>query len=343
MVRRLDFVDGVSWVARVRLPLEATFASVDSYNSQRAFKIEVASMKFFKSKSTIPVPEIFAYDHDPSNRVGAPYMLMEYVHGTMAYEQQFFKHCTPSTFGTLEQDQRFRQQMAKIQAQMLAFQFPKIGSLYYDEDTESFFIGPDMITGKGPWESSADYYRDLTDTLLKEMAARYHDDAENTRPFYLPVLLNHLMSIHGKQSNGLFSLVNRDFGTHNILVDNDFNILAVIDFDGIFAAPPEAGAQYPIFSGMRVDLPDKAETNPYVLERIEQTKPKLIEYRELMMKYESEFMDGNVTTSSLLGSQAALIYQGFEECRGSLGTRDEKWHAAAIEMLREYAEAQGSS
>ncbi len=48
MVRRLNFDDDVSWVARVRLPPEATPAPLSQYNSRRAFDVEIASMKFFK-------------------------------------------------------------------------------------------------------------------------------------------------------------------------------------------------------------------------------------------------------------------------------------------------------
>lgn len=51
MVRHLDFVDSVCWVARVRLPPEATPTPLEHYNSRRVFDIEVASMKFLKSVS----------------------------------------------------------------------------------------------------------------------------------------------------------------------------------------------------------------------------------------------------------------------------------------------------
>ncbi|KAI8945756.1 kinase-like domain-containing protein [Xylaria longipes] len=339
MVRRLDFADGVSWAARVRLPPEATPVPLERYNSRRAFEIEVASMKFFKSNSTIPVPEVFAYDHDPSNQVGVPYMLIEYIHGSTAEDLRSIKNSAPSTFGTLEQDQKFRKQMAKIQARVLAFRFPMIGNLYYDKDTESFYIGPDIDTGKGPWTSSADYYRDLTDVLLKEAAARSHRNPEKDTHFCAPVLLNHLMSIHSKDSNGLYSLVNRDFGPHNILVDNDFNIVGVIDFDDVFAAPPEAVAQYPRFSCMDVEPPGIINTNPYALERIERTKPQLVKYREWLMEYEAEFCNSDTTISSLLGSRAALLYHGFESCGGLLGFENEVWFSSALAMLREYAKA----
>ncbi len=49
LVRRLVFDDGgASWVARVRLPPEATPAPLACYDTRRAFEVEIASMKFFK-------------------------------------------------------------------------------------------------------------------------------------------------------------------------------------------------------------------------------------------------------------------------------------------------------
>lgn len=285
------------------------------------------------------MPDVFFYDPDPSNQVGAPYMLLEYIHGSAADHLQIIKNSALTMFGTPEQDRKFRRQMAKIQAQVLAFQFPKIGSLYYDQDTESFYIGPDIITGKGPWTSSADYYRDLADVLMKEAAARQYLNPEYNTYFCAPVLLNHLMSIHSKDDNGPYSLVNRDFGAHNILVDNDFNIVGVIDVGGVFAAPPEAAAQYPKLSCLDVQPPGRIPINSYAREAIELTKPKLVEYREWLMKYEAEFRNGNATISSLVGSRGAIIYHGLDSCSEACGFQTNTWFLSALVMLREYAEA----
>ncbi|KAI0424085.1 kinase-like domain-containing protein [Xylaria sp. FL1042] len=339
MVRRLDFADGVRWVARVRLPPEATCVPLDGYDSRRAFEIEVAGMKFLKSKTTIPVPEVFVYDHDPSNRIGAPYMLIEYIHGSTASDLWSIKNCAPSTYGTPEQDRKFRQQLAKIQAQLLAFQFPQIGSLYYDKEADSFYIGQDIDIGKGPWTSSADYYRDLTDVFMKRDAARRHVVPKRRTYFCTPVLLNHLMSIHGTGKTGPYSLINRDLGAHNVLVDNEFNIVGVIDFDGVFAGPPEAVAQYPRFTCLEVEAPYVVETNPYALERIEATKPRLAEYRDWLIKYEAELGNGTAPIGSLLGSRGAIIHYGFETCGAMFVFRNEEWFNSAVAMLREYCEA----
>jgi hypothetical protein len=49
MVRRLDFADGVSWVARLRMPeLKAVFGEGDALDAIEAMKVEIASMKFYK-------------------------------------------------------------------------------------------------------------------------------------------------------------------------------------------------------------------------------------------------------------------------------------------------------
>ncbi|KAI1299030.1 kinase-like domain-containing protein [Xylaria venustula] len=337
MVRRLDFADGVRWVARVRLPREATYIPLERYDSARAFEIEVASMKFFKSKSTIPVPEVFVYNQDPSNHVGAPYMLIEYIHGTTASKLGEIRSTTyPVTYGTPEQDRKFRRQMAKIQAEVLMFQFPKIGSLYYDKDKDDFYIGREIETGRGPWTSSADYYRDLADVLMKEDATRYYRNPEKEKYFCAPLLLSHLMSIHTKVNKGPYNLINRDFGPHNVLVDNEFNIVGVIDFDGVFAAPPEAVAQYPRFFGLDVEAPGIVATKPAVIKRIEYAKPKLAEYRRLLMEYEAALNDGNATISSLLGSRSAIIHSGFDDLAAAIAPQYETWFTSALSMLREY-------
>jgi hypothetical protein len=103
-----------------------------------------------RAKSTIPVPEVFAYDGDSTNEAGVAYMFLEYIHGTTASELSEMHGSALTTYGMAAQDQKFRQQMAKIQAEVLSFKFPLIGSLYYSSETSSFYIGSDLETGKGP-------------------------------------------------------------------------------------------------------------------------------------------------------------------------------------------------
>ena len=49
MVRQIVFADGISWVARLRLPpLKAVFGDREALNNASILKVEVASMKFLK-------------------------------------------------------------------------------------------------------------------------------------------------------------------------------------------------------------------------------------------------------------------------------------------------------
>ncbi|KAI2463405.1 kinase-like domain-containing protein [Annulohypoxylon bovei var. microspora] len=338
MVRRLTFDDGISWVARVRLPPEATPAPLDWYDSRRAFEVEVASMKFFKSKSTVPVPELFAYDANSSNEVGVCWMLMEYIHGTTAAELQIIKDSEPAIYGSIEQDRKLRDQMAKIQAEVLSFKFQDIGSLYYSEDTSSFFIGPDVETGKGPWKLSTDYYYDLADNLLKNTAARCSEKAKNSPSFILPTLLNHLLGIHSEERAGPFRLVNADFGAHNILVDDDFNVVGIVDFDGVRAAPLEAAAQFPVLSCMGLEPPGHVDPRPAVQERIKRSKPQIDRYKEFLIKHEAELGDGSAPVGHRLGSTSALIYKAFQNYSMLSTSSYEKWFEFALKVTRDYAD-----
>lgn len=65
-------------------------------------------------------------------------------------------------------------------------------------------------------------------------------------------------------------------------MNEDFEIIGVIDFDGVMAAPTEVVAQYPLLSGLDRGPPGCVETKPLAIERIKRTGPKLKEYRDLV-------------------------------------------------------------
>ena len=211
---------------------------------------------------------------------------MEYIHGSVASELREAKSCAPQMFGTPEQGRKFRGQMAQIQATLASFRFPQIGSLYYNQEIDDFYIGPELQTGKGPWASSVEYYDDLVKHLLKSAATK--DDISQSESFMLPSILNHLMRIHGEERAGPFRLTNRDFGAHNILVNDVFDIIGVIDFDGVMAAPLEVVAQYPVLSFLKVEPPGAVYSEPAAIERVKRTAPRLQEYKELLGGFESE-------------------------------------------------------
>ncbi|RGP66279.1 kinaselike domain [Fusarium sporotrichioides] len=344
MVRRIEFADGISWVARVRLPeMKSFFGDREMLDDAETLRVELASMNFLKrAKTSIPVPEVHSYNADPANDVGASYVLMDYIHGTVASELRSAKECHP-LFGTPEQDRHFREQMAEIQVTLSTFKFDQIGSLYQDENTSEFLIGPDLVTGKGPWKSSAEYYNDVADHALRA-CLQSSPDLQETPSFTLPILFKHLMSVYSNNSSDdSFSLVNRDFGAHNLLVDDEFRIVGVIDFDGMMAAPIEVVAQYPVLTGLDQEPPGHIETNLYAIERIKETKPKLKEYKEMVRAAESRLGGSETVTriADLLESDAASVFHGILSYQQHQDFVNDEWMLAYTKLLRDHAKSRG--
>lgn len=258
---------------------------------------------------------------------------MDYIHGSVASELRDLQDSAPGLFGTPEQDRKFREQLARIQATVASFRFPKIGGLYYDEVADNFFIGPELQTGKGPWDSSTDYYDDLAHHLLKSASADIQDSAAYT----LPAFLNFLLRTCSEEPNGPFRLANRDFGAHNVLVNENFDIDGIIDFDGVMAAPLEALAQYPLHCFMQVEPPGVVDTRPAVVQRVAQTLPRLQAYKEMFTKAEEVDRgdDAGLKVSERLGGLSASAYQGMVAYQQQQSFVNEKWMKSCSKMLQQ--------
>lgn len=283
-----------------------------------------------------------SYSLDVTNDVGAPYILMDYIHGTVAAELRRAKDCDIGLFGTPAQDQKFRQQMADIQVKLSSFTFNQIGSLYQDES--GFFIGPDIETGKGPWVTSMDYYTDLANHVLQDCVRNAEPEVHTTVSFALPSVFQHLILLYSQSQSrsmgGPFRLMNRDFGAHNLLVNDDFEIIGLIDLDGVMAAPMEAVAQYPTLTGLDREPPGHIETKPAAKERIMRTEPRLMEYKELIGTAETEMKVGSdwgkKPIASLMLSDAASILQGLLKYRGHQKWVNDKWMEAYVKLLHSH-------
>ena len=233
--------------------------------------------------TNIPVPDIYLYDLDAKNKVGAPFMLMQYINGTTAMDLHERKECAPFVFGTEEQNARLRRQMARIQVELARCRFDSIGSLQYDERDDAFFIGPELATGLGPWKSSFAYFNDAVEHALKCCASR--EELSSRPSFVVPLLFKDLLARFCSNDTGPFSLMNLDFGSHNVLVDDDFSIIGIIDPDGIMAAPKEVVGQFPVLSGLQPSAPGIPPANEMVIEREQREKPLIESYAALLREY----------------------------------------------------------
>jgi aminoglycoside phosphotransferase (APT) family kinase protein len=80
MVRLLQFADKTRWAARVHITRSGYLSTKSRLQS------EIATMLFIKENSDLPVAEVFAYELDEDNPVGAPFILMELLPGSVAMD-----------------------------------------------------------------------------------------------------------------------------------------------------------------------------------------------------------------------------------------------------------------
>lgn len=332
LVRRLTFVDGISWIARLRLPeLPSVFGMREAMKPAGCMSIEIATMNYLRLNTDIPVPEVFAHDLTAENEVGAPYILMTYLHGTIASDLQDAQDCGIGTFGSPGQDRRFWSQMALYHTQLASLTFDKIGSLHQEGD--KFSIGPEIETGEGPWDTPEQYYEALVCHRKKVANTDAPSEVRESQAFSYPSKFLELMKSAEDRNMGPFGLANRDFGAHNVLVDNEFNIVGFIDFDGVMAAPSAVVAQLPVFMGMSRPVPGFVETRELALKCLQKTAHLFPRYIELVQAAvaQQEARTGLKITSGFAGllmSDAASIVQGLNDFGQHRSVVNDRWSAA---------------
>ncbi|KAI8954847.1 kinase-like domain-containing protein [Xylaria longipes] len=71
VVLEVSFSDHVYWIAKIQhIPVDAS----ESLENSMDILSEIATMRTAKDRTTIPVPQVFAFDVHPSNTVGYPYV-----------------------------------------------------------------------------------------------------------------------------------------------------------------------------------------------------------------------------------------------------------------------------
>ncbi|KAL8778069.1 MAG: hypothetical protein Q9194_002201 [Teloschistes cf. exilis] len=263
LVRKIQFDDCVEWIARLRMPRPQDQGNKRiSPTSEAArgrgrtllnMQSELATMDFVRQNTTIPIPEVYGHDLN-ENAIGCPFIFMKYIHGNTAEEVSRTypgeHEGIPSQF-----EDKFWRQYAKIMIQLASLRLLKIGSIVQNSDgLGSFVVGPLVDTGSGPYDSAAKFYADYPLTRgksLQEGELRVSGQEELVYSFrslaasFLPPTTQTRQSL----AEG-FGLSNYDLGPNNIIVDRDFNALAVIDWDSVIAVPDAALYRFPYFMGV---------------------------------------------------------------------------------------------
>ncbi|KAK3898915.1 kinase-like domain-containing protein [Staphylotrichum tortipilum] len=234
MAIELSFSDGSFWVARI--------SDGHELDHQTEMLSEIATMRLVATKTSIPVPQVYCYDHRQNNPFGFPYMLMSALPGRMLKGPLAFS--VPKSF-----QPKIASQMADHIQQLSRITFSEIGQIWagseLDEDPH---IIPFPVCGEdiGPFNSSAAYFRGVQQKLDEALIEEYGDDPDWPQWLRLSKIQAEAIPllVCPKLRRGPFPLWHRDFHFKNILVDDEYNITGVLDWTGARVAPWEDFAVY---------------------------------------------------------------------------------------------------
>lgn len=222
---------------------------------------EVATLAWVREHTDIPVPKVIAFEDSNDNDIGFEWILMELMPGAPAYRKW---RTMP-----MEQKSAIAKRVAEFQVQLSCYDAPgslfrKIGTLnlqngQQDNDTPTratpgrlisheFFMGNRLKydVPRGPFRSSYDWLSSEIRLIILEQTAALEkaeddDDREDAEEILGPAqrlsLLLPKVFPEDQEDDVETALYHDDLGLHNILVNEQGEITAVVDWECVSAMP----------------------------------------------------------------------------------------------------------
>ncbi|KAL1842907.1 hypothetical protein VTK73DRAFT_2971 [Phialemonium thermophilum] len=210
----------------------------------RALESQAATLRLLSSRTTIPVPEVYALDTSRNNEIGAPFICTSFLPGKTVIKTWF------EDSGPIPMEERrllTLTSLAGCMAQLSAFAFDKIGSLCGDSP-DAIPLGPCFdwdekddgtigVDASGPFDSTDDYLREHFQLRNSKSEWGVAEDK-------LIVVIKSCLPVHNPGEG--FVLCPPDFDAQNILTDSDGNVTGIIDWDLVQTLPRCVGySRYP--------------------------------------------------------------------------------------------------
>lgn len=219
VVLEVSFSDRVYWIAKIRyMPGNSSQEAEDAVD----LLSEIATMRTVKERTSIPVPQVFAFDASPSNQVGYPYILMEYLGGRPL--ESTIASQVPS-----ESLPKVAKQLAEVLFQLHGLAFTRLGRIWCGENCdEPLQIIPFDDSATSPKTSIEWFYAHRQEENRRALQGHSHDPEWRTACWVLKVAVPHIV-IEGRV-HGPFPLCHLDLHHGNLLFDDDYNLTGVIDW-----------------------------------------------------------------------------------------------------------------
>ncbi|KAH7175377.1 kinase-like domain-containing protein [Dactylonectria macrodidyma] len=222
-------------VARSGYCCMARFARVKGISAKE--ESEIATIRYLKRHTSIPVPEIYYQDLDPENEVGAAFVLMEKLPGRHLYK----------TWDDLSLDHKkaVLTEITLVITQFASLRFDKIGSL-----TNNWIgpvVSPCYESPKGPFDSTLEYLQSFVsqDSVESKALAELFEDIRTELAGFT----------HKNSATYLeppFAMIHADLDAQNMLFLQSSDgsgpkLTGLIDFEYAHSGPSYFLYEYPIF------------------------------------------------------------------------------------------------
>jgi len=174
----ISFDDGVEWIAKCPL----SNAVKDPEVRRLMVESEVATLQLVRERTTIPVPQVFAWNSSDENPVGTAYLIMSRASGRLLSDCGWYSWLSvDGTEMTLQQKCKIYSQLGQIIHQLSLLRFPKIGSIFRVDHDEGYSVGQciriqtveygraDRGVPRGPFSAATQYYSMLADVQADEI------------------------------------------------------------------------------------------------------------------------------------------------------------------------------
>ncbi|KOS41013.1 hypothetical protein CDV55_103664 [Aspergillus turcosus] len=222
------FDDGITWLARIR---RSNATSPPAELRDYILRSEVSTLQFL-SETKVPAPKVFDFNFCEPNPVGVGYILMEKLPG----------RSLRWSLATPEQRRKVTSQLADIYIELYAHPFAMTGSMHHPGSHD---IGPfareslteyhgSQMKALGPFFSTKEYFSAhiqlILDLIIRQES--YVDravDAFLIHRFLLDKVPEACSRSH--LDDGKFYLKHANEKGDQILVDDEFNITGIIDWE----------------------------------------------------------------------------------------------------------------
>ncbi|KAK7054673.1 hypothetical protein VNI00_003136 [Paramarasmius palmivorus] len=209
----------------------------------RKLESEVATMRYVKQRTRIPIPTVYVVETTTDNPVGMQYVIMERMPGAHLYD--IWDELS------IEHQKSVLTDIADILTQLAALKFDRIGALM-SENGDMGPIHSSVLTADDVYSSSEKYLDAFVERMGKQLEPT--EQLSNQLKNVLDIL-HAYCSTHARRPylQPPFRLIHGDFDAQNILYipsqsgDSPPTLSGVIDWENSFTGPLYFLIEYPIF------------------------------------------------------------------------------------------------